>query len=401
MGVDLGDRERTALPRPVARLASPGRLRFAGLFTGALLSFLGLGAVLPVLPRYVTGPLGAGSVAVGFVMGAFAFSAVVSRPIAGRLTDLRGRRTVVLAGIGLSALAGALYFVPAGIPGLILARLVLGAGEALVFTAGLTWTADIAPQDGRGRSLGLFGLSIWTALSLGPAIGDSLRAAAGYEAVWAFSALAPVAGAVVISRVPDSPVAPGAAPRGAWLAREAVGPGMSLALSSIGFAALGGFIVLHLAQRGVGHGTAVFTAFAAAVVTQRLLAGRLPDVIGARRTALTAGCAQAVGLALIAAAHSLPVAIAGALVMGTGFSLLYPSLALMVVESVDEDRRGSALGAFTAFFDVGFGLGAPLVGAIAAVSTYATGFWVAAGFAAAGAMLTAAGARREVLRATA
>ena len=100
-----------------------------------------------------------------------------------------------------------------------------------------------------------------------------------------------------------------------------------------------------------------------------------------------------VGLALIAAAHSLPVAIAGALVMGTGFSLLYPSLALMVVESVDEDRRGSALGAFTAFFDVGFGLGAPLVGAIAAVSTYAAGFWVAAAFAGAGALLTAAGAR--------
>ena len=75
------------------------------------------------------------------------------------------------------------------------------------------------------------------------------------------------------------------------------------------------------------------------------------------------------------------------------FSLMYPSLALMVVETTAEERRGSALGGFTAFFDIGFGLGAPLVGAIASVSSYAAGFWAAAGLALAGGALTALGAR--------
>lgn len=399
---NLFDKARARLPRRLARRATPRRMTFGALFAGALLAFLGLGAVLPVLPRYVKGPLEGGDVAVGVVMGAFAFTAVVARPIAGRLTDLRGRRAVVLAGAVASGLAGALYFLPAGIPGLILARLVLGAGEALVFTAGLTWTADIAPEEGRGRSLGLFGLSIWTALSLGPVIGEALLAAGGYASVWAFCMLAPMAGALVIRGLPESPVAPPTGPRGPWLAREALRPGMALALSSIGFAALAGFIVLHLAARGTGHGTAVFTAFACAVVTQRLVAGRLPDVIGARRTAVGAALAQSAGLALIALAHAWPVAIVGALVMGTGFSVLYPSLALMVVEAVGEDRRGTALGGFTAFFDVGFGLGAPLVGAIASLSSYAAGFWVATAFAALGALLTAsgAGAGRRALPAT-
>jgi predicted MFS family arabinose efflux permease len=86
------------------------------------------------------------------------------------------------------------------------------------------------------------------------------------------------------------------------------------------------------------------------------------------------------------------VEVVGALLMGTGFSLMYPSLALMVVEAAGDDRRGSALGGFTAFFDIGFGLGAPLVGAIASVSSYAAGFWAAAGLALAGGVLTAAGA---------
>ena len=57
----------------------------------------------------------------------------------------------------------------------------------------------------------------------------------------------------------------------------------------------------------------------------------------------------------------------GALAMGAAFSLLYPSLSLIVVERVPETRRGAALGTFTAFFDAGVGLGAPLAGIAAAL----------------------------------
>jgi predicted MFS family arabinose efflux permease len=41
---------------------------------------------------------------------------------------------------------------------------------------------------------------------------------------------------------------------------------------------------------------------------------------------------------------------------------------------VGEDRRGSALGAFTAFFDIGVGLGAPIAGAIASLAGYPSVF---------------------------
>jgi predicted MFS family arabinose efflux permease len=79
--------------------------------------------------------------------------------------------------------------------------------------------------------------------------------------------------------------------------------------------------------------------------------------------------------------------------MGWGFSLLYPSLALVVVERVGEARRGAALGAFTAFFDAGVGLGGPLAGAIAALAGYPAAFWVSAGLAALAAVIAARAAR--------
>ena len=65
--------------------------------------------------------------------------------------------------------------------------------------------------------------------------------------------------------------------------------------------------------------------------------------------------------------------------MGTAFSLLYPSLSLVVVNQVPEGRRGAALGTFTGFFDLGVGLGAPLAGIAAALGGYPAAFWLGVG----------------------
>jgi MFS family permease len=142
----------------------------------------------------------------------------------------------------------------------------------------------------------------------------------------------------------------------------------------------------------------VFTVFAVAVFGSRLLLSRVPDRAGARPTAVAAGLLEALGLALIALAHSLPFALAGAVVVGVGFSMLFPSLALMVVGDVAADRRGSALGAFTAFFDIGVGLGGPIAGVTASLAGYPAVFLLAAA-AALGTAVLAASADRPAVRA--
>jgi MFS family permease len=374
-------------------LVGPARVRAehpflaaaAGVFAATLCAFLAVGAVLPVLPRYVRGPIGAGDVAVGVVVGAFAFTAVVTRPWAGRLADSRGRRPVVVAGLLGMALAGALLYVPAGVPGLIVARCVLGAAEGFVFTGASTWIVDLAPEDRRAQSIGLFGLAIWGGLSVGPLIGEALRALGGYGAVWAFAVLGPLAGAAIAARQPAAPPPVEHFERGRLIPRETVGPGIALALANAGYATMAAFVALRVGS----HGAAVFTAFAASVVATRLALGRLPDRVGPRATAVAAGCAESAGLAIIALSGSWVPALAGGIVMGWGFSLLYPSLALVVVERVGEARRGAALGAFTAFFDAGVGLGGPLAGAVAALAGYGAAFWVAAGLAALAAVIAA------------
>ncbi len=175
----------------------------------------------------------------------------------------------------------------------------------------------------------------------------------------------------------------------ALLPRAARRPGAALALANFGYAALAGFVVLDLKSRGVGGGAGVFTAFALAVFASRLALSRVPDRAGARATATAAALIEALGLALVALASSLAGAIAGALVVGVGFSMLFPSLAMMVVGDVGADRRGSALGAFTAFFDIGVGVGAPLAGVIASLAGYPAVFVGAAAAAVLAAALAA------------
>ena len=362
-------------------VARPG-VAFAGVFAVTFSGLLAVGAVLPVLPRYVHGPLGEGDVAVGIVVGSYAVTGLLLRPFAGRLADRRGRKSTVLLGSFLVAVAGFLYLLPLGIPGLIGARLLLGAGEGAVFTAGSAWIVDIAPPERRGRVIGLYGLAVWSGLSIGPLVGEVLLNVSGYTAVWLFAGAAPLVGALIALRLPD-PFHPKPAEdeHHPLIAREAIRPGTALALASLGYATVASFVVLHLDARGVGHGAVVFGVFATMVVLTRLIGGDLPDRVGPLRVAIAAAVVEAVGLATMGVAQSLTVAIAGALAMGAAFSLLYPSLSLIVVGRVPETRRGAALGTFTAFFDAGIGFGAPLAGIAAALTNYEGAFLFSAAIA--------------------
>jgi MFS family permease len=372
----------------------PG-LSFAGVFAVTFLGLTAVGSVLPVLPRYVHGPLGSTDLAVGIVIGSYAVTGLLLRPVAGRLADTRGRRPTVLLGALLVSLSGLLYLPHLGIGGLIFARLVLGAGEGSLYTAGSAWIVDLAPPQRRGRILGLYGLAVWGGLSVGPLLGEVLLNASGYEAVWICAAVLPLLGAVIAIRVPD-PFQPLAhAEPHPLIAPEAVRPGFAVGLASVGYATLAAFIVLLLEYRGVGHGATVFAAFAAMIVLARLLAGHLPDRHGPAPVAVGAVLIEAAGLLAIALSHSLVAAIVGGMAMGGGFSLLNPSLMLIAVGGVSEAARGATMGTYTAFFDAGVGIGAPLAGLAAALTGYEGAFILGAAAAVCSALLIATTLRQE------
>ncbi|MEU5879723.1 MFS transporter [Spirillospora sp. NPDC047279] len=356
---------------------------FAGLCAAVLLTFTAFGAAVPVLPRLITTELDGGPLVVGAAFGISAVAALLSRPYVGRLAQRGDVRTVIAAGAATAALVGAGYAGAAALGGtagtgsLLVLRVIMGVAEAATFTAGSLWVVSLAPEDRRGQLVGWYGLSMWGGWTLGPLIGETLRRESGYGAVWLFHIMLPLLAVPLALRLPAPDLGGGGVSR-SLIPRPVLLPGTALALAAVGYAALAGFVVLHLEERGVGGGPLALTLFGAAYIVVRLLCGRLPDRAGAARIAVAAGLVEAAGLALIAAATTPWAAGLGAAVMGAGFTLLYPSLALLVINRSDASERGAALGAFTSFWDLGLGAAGLLTGAIATGLGYPAVFAAAA-----------------------
>lgn len=330
------------------------------------------GASTPVVPRLATDQLGADPALGGLLVSLAGFVAIGAMPVAGVLSDRLGARRVLL-GAGLLAAVGlGVVLVALSLPALAVSRVVFGAGNAATATALTAWVVAEIPVTQRSRALGLFGLAVWIGLALGPVIGENLYQSAGHRTVWIVAIGAQLGGLAValLARGGSAPV-PSLAhrsstrPTGTGLAlvlRAVVRPG---AAGLVAWAAEGfmiAFLIQHLVGQGVGAqgltGAAnVFTVFAASVVGVRLLLGGLPDRIGPVRTARGALVVLAAGLVVLALARDFPTAAAGAVLVGAGYSPLFPTLTILATRALDDRSRATGVGVFSAVTSAGYALG--------------------------------------------
>jgi MFS family permease len=354
------------------RAASQTRRTFAGLIAAAMTAYLSIGIVIAVLPVYVKGPLGGSDVTVGIVLGAVPVGMLLTRPLAGRMIDHRGPRGVIIVALLGASLAAALYPFASSSAMLLPARFLHGAAEACVYTGGLVWVVGMVAPERRGRAIGLYGLCVWSGFTVGPPVGQIAHQLGGFNAVWALAAVPPAIGALVISRLPPPPASPEHEGRRQLLPRGSIRPGIGGGMAGIGIAAINGFVVLLCIDRGFGQtsGAIAIALFASATLVGRLVAGGLPDRLGPRRTMVIAVTLGASGQALIAVAPGWWAVGVGCVLFGFCWTLLFPALAMLVVDAVEPSQRGAGLAAYSSFFDLGFGVGAPLLGLIASELGY-------------------------------
>jgi MFS family permease len=153
-------------------------------------------------------------------------------------------------------------------------------------------------------------------------------------------------------------------------------PGVILGFGNVTYAAMSGFLILLLRQRG--HNSAwAFSAFALAVLFGRAAFGSLPDRVGPRRSLYAGYVFFAVGLVAIAAIHNSWVDVPASLLIGLGYSFPWPALASVVVGRVSVSERAAALGALTAFYDLFVAASSALAGAVAGHWGFTAVFWLA------------------------
>lgn len=109
---------------------------------------------------------------------------------AGRLSDMTGRSPIWMTGLGLFTLASVLCGAAPSVQLLIFARLLQGAGAALVLATGTAMLTDAVPPDQRGRVLGLGALAIALGTSVGPTLGGLITEHLSWR--WIFYVNVPV-----------------------------------------------------------------------------------------------------------------------------------------------------------------------------------------------------------------
>ena len=146
---------------------------FAVLVTTMLISMLGFGIVVPLLPIYAD-QLGATALEIGLINAGFSLSLMVSLPFMGKLSDRSGRKVFLCSGLACLTIAS-LGFIWAQNPlQLILVRIFQGIGASMHLPIAQAYLGDITPEGEEGKWMGHFNAILFSGMSLGPLFGGVL-----------------------------------------------------------------------------------------------------------------------------------------------------------------------------------------------------------------------------------
>ncbi len=164
---------------------------------------LGLFMVLPVLMLYGDSYSGATPALLGLALGIYGLTQACFQIPLGLLSDVVGRKPVILAGLAIFALGSVVAAKATSIEGLVLGRALQGSGA--IASAIMAMVADLTSEKNRTKAMAAIGASIGLSFSLAMILGPALAAATGLGGVFILSAVLASFGAVIVLFVVPSP----------------------------------------------------------------------------------------------------------------------------------------------------------------------------------------------------
>ena len=168
---------------PALGLSRRAKLEILGaVMLGMFLSALDQTIVGPVLPKIVSDLNGTDFYT--WAVTIYLLTSTVTVPIYGKLSDLYGRKPILMLGIGLFLAGSALSGLSQEMWQLVLFRGIQGLGAGALFPIALAVIGDLFTPAERGKYQGLFGLVFGSAFLLGPAIGGFLTDTFSWHAIF-------------------------------------------------------------------------------------------------------------------------------------------------------------------------------------------------------------------------
>jgi len=157
--------------------------------------FMGIGLVIPILPKFMD-LLHINGRTIGLMVAAFSLSQLLFSPIAGRLSDRIGRKPIIIVGMLIFAISEWMFGAANSTVILFAARILGGVGAALIMPAVLAYAADVTTAHERGQGMGFINAAITTGFIIGPGVGG-LVAQLGVRAPFYGAAIAGLVAATI------------------------------------------------------------------------------------------------------------------------------------------------------------------------------------------------------------
>lgn len=335
---------------------------------------LGLFMVLPLLALYAADYRDATPTLIGLALGIYGLSQALLQIPLGWLSDRVGRKPVILGGLLVFTLGSLLAAWSDSIHGIILGRLLQGAGA--IASSIMALVADLTSEEQRTKAMAVVGASIGLAFAIALVAGPLLATLGGLDLVFGITALLAVLGMLVLGRIPAP--APGhpaerAAPRGSLFRRALHDPillRLDVGIFTLHCVLMALFLVLPTLLEGLAGVSRdrhwqiylpVILLSVLGVVPMMRLAERGGHLAPVFLAAILSLVIALVGLGLATGAWMVYLA---AWLFFVGFNYLEATLPSMVSKAVFPGGRGTALGIYSTAQFLGIFVGGVLGGGL-------------------------------------
>lgn len=334
--------------------------------------------ILPELMIYIK-EIG-GEKYVGYVLATFTFTAFLSRPFSGKLTDLVGRVPVMFFGALVAAVSSLLYIfvdeIAAFLGGIssiaifLIIRLFHGMSTGFKPTGTSAFLADIVPAHRRGEALGWLGFAGSLGMAAGPSLGSWLHISFGYNTMFICSSVAALLSILVIFNMKES--LPKEQKQKFKLQQlivkwndfyepRVITPTLTFFFYATAFGTIYTLIPLRTQDLGLGDFRGIFfTIYVGATTVMRIVAGKVSDKKGREPVLIVGLILIIISLFVLGNVTQIPGLVLGALCFGFAHGIVGPTLSAWTTDLSLSEKRGRAFSTMFMGMEVGIGGGALL-----------------------------------------
>ena len=366
------------------------------------IDFVGIGALIPILPYTVIDELGYSETVMTALLACFSLAMFIGNPLLGRLSDKIGRKPVLMGSLAVATIAHFAFAFSEHILLMFISRIIAGLAAGNIGVIQALIADNTAPEE-RAKFMGLLGASIGAGFVFGPALGGLLSGIGGgplHQAPFAIAGTFTIIAFLLCLRLPHLPVIDSdddkevpisATARLVQLVRGPLGLfALAFFLLNLSFSQVEAAFVLFLkdafAYRASDTGWIFTYVGVCIIIVEGGLIGRAVKKFGeigviiGGASLLTAGqfITALTGAGLIFA-HILPLAVVllCTTMICVGYGFTNPSLSSASSKAARRDEMGGALGLVQGFGSlgqvVGLAMAGPLYAAGSAPLSFGTG----------------------------